>query len=490
MDNKYHKFVLDHLSEINPSLFFDHFKFKYAKKSIAEQLLSNSLTYLLRYSNGSIRSLAQEKMKDLKLQIEAILHKDTIHHSNAVSNLTRNKITALSKRPNIDVSEDLNNSFIEPVFPTPDTSVSEDLNNNSFIEPALPIPDIDVSKDLKNNSIIEPTVLSTPDINVSEDLKNNPFIEPTILLIPNIDGSKDLENNPFDEPVVLLTTPLSNTDSEDLEHNCLKPTDPPTTPTIPSNTLPLPARQNIFKRSNNTIHNNLLNEHDIYEMNYEMDWSPWRFDIIINDVNIKHVLLDLYEKCQKTRPKIKTSFEYGIINLNDGIISRALSQLVMSYFEMKMQEYKPKKVLSVEVVKMLKLFNVTSLEDLRRALTEAKIDYCNLDRDIVYLHRLFEKLGEVESFVQKLLDKKSRKKKKYDGILSFSRQFEFIYVETATTSVHSKADKDLSKLHQAIILMYKHLVSVLPEKLLHELSSMPVLYVQFSGQNFWVGHEL
>ncbi|CAB5341727.1 unnamed protein product [Rhizophagus irregularis] len=42
-----------------------------------------------------------------KLQIEATLHEDTIHHSNALSNLTRNKITALSKRPDTDVSEDL-----------------------------------------------------------------------------------------------------------------------------------------------------------------------------------------------------------------------------------------------------------------------------------------------------------------------------------------------------------------------------------------------
>lgn len=94
--------------------------------------------------------------------------------------------------------------------------------------------------------------------------------------------------------------------------------------------------------------------------------------------------------------------------------------------------------------------------------------------------------GEVESFVQKLLDKKSRKKKKYDGILSFSRQFEFIYVETATTSILSKTDKDLSKLHQAIVLMYKPLVSALSEKLLHELSSMPVLCVQFSGKLVFV----
>ena len=83
--------------------------------------------------------------------------------------------------------------------------------------------------------------------------------------------------------------------------------------------------------------------------------------MIINDVNIECVLLNLYEKCQRTRPKIKTSLEYGIINLNNSIISRVLSQLVMLYFEAKMQKYKPKKVLSMEVVKMLKLFNVVSI---------------------------------------------------------------------------------------------------------------------------------
>ncbi|RIA89407.1 hypothetical protein C1645_806242 [Glomus cerebriforme] len=289
----------------------------------------------------------------------------------------------------------------------------------------------------------------------------------------------------------------------------------PTTPPRNASTTPQPLSQNILKRSL-----------DIYETSYEMDWAPWKFDITISNVNIECVLMSLHEKCQKTKPKTKTSLEYGIIDLNDGIILEALGQSVISHFEAKMQEYKPKKALSVEVMRILKTFNVTSLEDLGKALDEVKIDYNNLDRDIIYLRRLFEKFfllfqdkstinldnrdlpegwynshivapifddclesmdecilrrGEVESFVQKLLDKKSRKKKKYDGILSFSRQFEFIYVETATTSVLSKSDKDLSKLHNAIILMFKHMVSTLPEKLLHEISSMPILCVQFSG---------
>lgn len=92
----------------------------------------------------------------------------------------------------------------------------------------------------------------------------------------------------------------------------------------------------------------------------------------------------------------------------------------------------------------------------------------------------------MESFVQKLIDKKSKKKKKYDGILSFSRQFEFIYIETATTSISSKMDKDLTKLHQAVVLMFKHLVSALPKELLFEITSVPILCVQFSGKLIFV----
>ena len=91
----------------------------------------------------------------------------------------------------------------------------------------------------------------------------------------------------------LFFDPSSHTDS-----------DPPTTPTTSGNALPL-ARH---KRSNDAIHNDGL---DIYEVSYEMDWAPWKFDIIINDVNIERVLLDLYERCQRTRPKIKTSLEDG-----------------------------------------------------------------------------------------------------------------------------------------------------------------------------------
>ncbi|CAH1769206.1 9582_t:CDS:2, partial [Entrophospora sp. SA101] len=122
-----------------------------------------------------------------------------------------------------------------------------------------------------------------------------------------------------------------------------------------------------------------------------MDWASWRFNLIINNVNIEHILLEVYEKCLKTKSKTKTSLDYGIIDLNDSIILKALGNSVTSYFEVKMKDYKPKKAISEEAAKALKKFNVTSIKDLRKALAEVKVDYNNLDHDIVYLHRLFQK---------------------------------------------------------------------------------------------------
>lgn len=140
------------------------------------------------------------------------------------------------------------------------------------------------------------------------------------------------------------TTPLPD--------NAFTAPPPRYTPTTPprnaSTTLP-PLSQNILKRSL-----------DIYETSYEMDWAPWKFDITISNVNIECVLMNLHEKCQKTKPKTKTPLEYGIIDLNDGIILEALGKSVISHFEAKMQEYKPKKALSVEVKRILKTFNVVS----------------------------------------------------------------------------------------------------------------------------------
>ncbi|CAI2201897.1 6934_t:CDS:2, partial [Funneliformis geosporum] len=66
----------------------------------------------------------------------------------------------------------------------------------------------------------------------------------------------------------------------------------PITPPHNASTMPPPLSQNILKRSL-----------DIYETGFEMDWAPWKFDITI---------------------------------------------IMISHFEAKMQEYKPKKALSTE----------------------------------------------------------------------------------------------------------------------------------------------
>ncbi|KAF0443007.1 hypothetical protein F8M41_003606 [Gigaspora margarita] len=235
---------------------------------------------------------------------------------------------------------------------------------------------------------------------------------------------------------------------------------------------------------------------DIYDM--DLDWAPWEFDAIIDTIDIEQVLLDLYKQCQKARPKMKTSLDCGIIDLNDGVILEALSESIKMYFEEKIQIYKPRKVISEDVAKTLRKFNVISLEDLGNVLSEVKIDYNNLDRDIVYVHRLFQKfyllfqnngslnLNSFElqegwynsNIVAPIFDDCLESVDEW--ILRY-RQFEFIYIETATTSILSKTEGDLSKLHQAIILIYKLMVSTLPEKLLEEISSMPVLCVQFNG---------
>ncbi|CAG8544827.1 25860_t:CDS:2, partial [Gigaspora rosea] len=376
---------------------------------------------------------------------------------------------------------ELKNRFENRVIESREREVEKDVNK------ALSVLNAPITKSLSDNASIAPPPRYTP----TNSPRNapQPLSQDVSTTTPPSDNASTASS-----PCYTPTTPLHNAPQPQLQ-DASTTTPPPgnasTTPlsryTTPPRNAPPPPSQNILKRS-----------FDIYETSYEMGWAPWNFNITISDVNIESVLTSLHERYQKTKPKTKTSLEYGIIDLNDGIILEALGQSVISHFEAKMQEYKPKKALSVEVMRTLKTFNVTSLEDLGKALDEVKIDYKNLDHDIIYLRRLFEKFfllfqdkstinldnrdlpegwynshivapifddclesmdecilrrGEVESF----LDKKSRKKKKYDGILSFSRQFEFIYVETETTSVLSKSDKDLSKLHNAIILMFKHM---------------------------------
>ncbi|CAG8609118.1 5019_t:CDS:10 [Funneliformis mosseae] len=187
---------------------------------------------------------------------------------------------------------------------------------------------------------------------------------PSALIAPPSDTSLTTlppGNNPTTPPSGNdLTTPLSGNDPVTL----------------------LPPKQNILKRPQPLL--------DIYEI--DLDWALWKLNAIINNIDIEQILLDLYKKCQKTRPKMKTSLNCGIIDLNNGVILEALGESIKLYFEEKIQIYKPRKVISEDVAKTLKKFNVTSLEDLGKVLSEVQIDYNSLNRDIVYVHRLFQKL--------------------------------------------------------------------------------------------------
>lgn len=239
-----------------------------AVAKISEVKISNRFVF----RNPCLWGLIGFFITTFKLRIETRLHEDTVHHSSAVSNLSRTKITGLSKQPN-----------------------TEDLEDSSIV----------ISEEEKEES---PNPIAFPATLSSEQKKSS-------------------------KPVAFPATMSSYTDSEDSEDNSFK--------------LPLPLKRSL----------------DIYEMNlnFEMDWAPWKFDLIINNINLEYILCDLYKKCQKTRPKIKTSLEYGLIDLNDSVILNAISQLV-DHFETEIQKYNPAKALSEEVVQILKTFNVVSIE--------------------------------------------------------------------------------------------------------------------------------
>ncbi|CAG8742415.1 21105_t:CDS:2, partial [Dentiscutata erythropus] len=88
---------------------------------------------------------------------------------------------------------------------------------------------------------------------------------------------------------------------------------------------------------------------------------------------------------------LQNIFKYSFNIYKTSYKIEALEQLVILYFEAKLQKYKPKKTLFIEIIRILKIFNVTSLKDFGKALDEVKIDYKNLDHDIIYLCCLFEK---------------------------------------------------------------------------------------------------
>jgi len=86
---------------------------------------------------------------------------------------------------------------------------------------------------------------------------------------------------------------------------------------------------------------------------------------------------------------------------------------------------------------------------------------------------------EVSSRAQKIFGNKSRKRPKYGGVFSFNHKIEFIYIETATTSNLGKKNHDLLKLHEAVVLMFKFIVEMLPEEMTNEISQLPILCIWF-----------
>ncbi|RHZ65797.1 hypothetical protein Glove_311g39 [Diversispora epigaea] len=192
----------------------------------------------------------------------------------------------------------------------------------------------------------------------------------------------------------------------------------------------------------------------------DMDWSPWQFDEIICEIDIEEKLIGLFEKEKKA--KKKSSLSYGIIDLNDSRIMNVLGQSVKFYFEEKMKKYKPQRSVSKETLETLKSLNVTSLWELGKALSNSS-----------ELQEGWYNSNIVAPFFDDCLASLN------DYILR--RKIEFIYVETATTSILSKRDKDLSKLHEAIAIMFKFIVSSLPEKIVYEISDLPILCIQFCG---------
>ncbi|CAG8546896.1 4816_t:CDS:10 [Ambispora gerdemannii] len=271
------------------------------------------------------------------------------------------------------------------------------------------------------------------------------------------------------------------------------------TSTIP--TTPPPPSSHNYKQPRFITNNEYM----------DIAWSPWQFDAIICEIDIEEKLIGLCEKEKKA--KVKSSLSYGIVDLNDSRIMDVLGQPVKFYFEAEMKKYKPQRAVAEDALETLKCLNVTSLSELGKALSSITINYeiqieiqyiCVIclrnysselqegwynsnivtpffDDCLASLSNCILRRGEVASKAQKLLGIKSSKAPKYDGVLSFNRKIEFIYVETATTSILSKRYKDLSKLHEAIAIMFKLIVSSLPEKIVYEVSDLPILCIQFCG---------
>ncbi|CAG8631033.1 22396_t:CDS:10, partial [Racocetra persica] len=365
---------------------------------------------------------------------------------------------------------------------TPEHQIYPSIYPSGFGFPCVQKNDIENSYDMRFYE----------DININEDI----YVDEILLsqeatdAPANIMNVSNILNDPESSEIAstILTTPHSYNISNILNDSSNELVEKSITPTSPSP---------YYKQPRFITNNEYM----------DMVWSPWHFDKIIGEIDIEKKIIGLCEKEKKA--KIKSSLNYGIIDLNDSRIMNVLGPSVKVYFEAEMKKYKPQRSVSKEALETLKYFNVTSLSELGKALSNITINYENPNRDtgvlnldsselqegwynsnivapffddcLASLNDCILRRGEVESKAQKLLGIKSSKKPKYDGILSFNRKIEFIYVETVTTSILSKRDKDLSKLHEAIVIMFKLIVSSLPEKIVHEISDLPILCIQFCG---------
>ncbi|CAH1770274.1 10970_t:CDS:1, partial [Entrophospora sp. SA101] len=65
--------------------------------------------------------------------------------------------------------------------------------------------------------------------------------------------------------------------------------------------------------------------------------------------------------------------------------------------------------------------------------------------------------------------------------MSIINTIEFIYMETATITDASKTKGDLSKLHEAISIMFQELLVSLPTDMKDEIKNVQILAIQLCG---------
>jgi hypothetical protein len=107
------------------------------------------------------------------------------------------------------------------------------------------------------------------------------------------------------------------------------------------------GKENIPKKNN--IPDDFLN----------FEESPWEFDLIVENIDIEEKFIGLRETLYKPKNK-STSFNYGIIDLNDQNIQIELGTSVKKYFEEFLDRYKPKNTNTEIATQLLKELNIVS----------------------------------------------------------------------------------------------------------------------------------